>query len=162
MPNHAWEERTTAKGGGGDTRDDVPPEEGGSALDARDRSDLEGELVVPSPIGTSMLGVSGEKGVNSQIGAQSTTNPKSSVKIDEVVIEPKRSWKDVLVGNRDVKSGMKLEYIPSEDLEVVEYTYDEVRSEIKKWHFSLVGAVIDPFVPFTVMERYVSARWDMV
>lgn len=34
--------------------------------------------------------------------------------------------------------------------------------EVKKWCFSLVGAVIGPFFSFTRVERYVNARWSIV
>lgn len=84
------------------------------------------------------------------------------VNVDEAVLEPKRTWRDVLAGNRYVKNGLKLEYIPSDDSDVIEYTYEEVRSEIWKWQFSLIGAVIGPVVSFSTMERYVKDRWDMV
>lgn len=57
---------------------------------------------------------------------------------------------------------MKLNYIPSNGSDVLEFSYDEVKTEIKKWRFSLIGVVVGPFVLFTAMERYVKANWTMV
>lgn len=50
------------------------------------------------------------------------------------------TWKDVLAGNRNPENGWHLRYVPSDDSDVIEYSYDDVPTEVNRWQFTLVGA----------------------
>lgn len=83
---------------------------------------------------------------------------KIPVKVDEVQVAPKKTWREALAGNRVGENGLKLRYIPPETDGVVEFTDADVRSSIVKWQHSLIGAVVGTFVTYRAMKAYVRSR----
>lgn len=74
----------------------------------------------------------------------------------------KPKWFDLFAGNRDSENGWKLKYIPSDESDMVEWSYLEVRTEVNRWRFTLVGVPIGLHATYSMMERYVENRWSMV
>lgn len=85
-----------------------------------------------------------------------------TVAVDQGVLEPKPAWKDLFAQNREPANGWKLKYVPSDDSEIVEYTYAEIRTEVNRWQYTLVGVPMGVRVSFSTMDRYIENHWQMV
>lgn len=55
---------------------------------------------------------------------------------------------------------MRLDYYPLATPGVVEFSDEDVRPSIAQWEHSLVGAVMEVWVSYYVMEQFVAARWS--
>lgn len=100
---------------------------------------------------------------HSKQGSAGMQDPqRATIAVDQGRLDPKPKWSDLFAGNRDAEKGWKLKYIPTDDFDVVEYTYSEVRSEVNRWRFTLVGVPMGMRASYAMMERYVENRWSMV
>lgn len=88
----------------------------------------------------------------------SAATQTTEIKIDESRPQPRRTWSEVLAGNRDAGKGLKLDYYPPETPGIVEFTEADVKESVEKWKNSLIGAVMGTKVSYYDMERFIAAR----
>lgn len=75
---------------------------------------------------------------------------------------PRKSYKEAFVGNKTVENGFKLHVVEGVDENMVEMVAEDIAQLCRHWASALVGFVASGPVPFSAMDNFACAKWDMV